>query len=140
MKDIRAAIRRILLDDAAVSALVGGSRVYPSILPQGQTLASIVYTLRTEDTDYHLAGPSNLVSARYQVDAWAQTADAAVQLGDAAHDALSGYRGVVAFGSNSPQTQITIHGIFSDFGGDDYDATAKLHNRRRDFFVKFAEF
>jgi hypothetical protein len=140
MKDIRPAIRQILLNNATVSGLVGGSRVYPILLPQGITSPSVVYFLVTEDTTYNMRSSDNLISARYQIDGWALTADLSAQLGDACFDALSGFRGVVAYGSNSPQSTVNIHGVFHDIGRDEYDSTAKLFARRRDYFFKFAEY
>jgi acyl-CoA synthetase (AMP-forming)/AMP-acid ligase II len=100
----------------------------------------VVYSLATEDTTYHNHGSDNLMSSRYTIGSWAQSADAAAQLADACYDVLSGFRGVVSYGSNSPQSQVMIYGVFLDLGSDDYDNTAKLHVRRRDYFFRFAEY
>lgn len=140
MKDVRPAIRQILLDHPTVAGLIGSSRIYPTNLPQGVQQPSIVYSMVNEDTSYHMQGASNLVSSRYQIDAWATTADLSAELADAAKDALSGFSGDVGYGSNSPQTFVTVQGIFQDQGRDDYDATAKLYVRRRDYFIWFTEF
>lgn len=139
MKDIRPALRALLLGDGSISALVGGSRIYPGIMPQGITATSIVQNLITEGTAYHMQGDDGLMQARIQVDCWALTQDAAVALANLVFDRLSGYRGVVLFGSNSPQESIVMRGVFHDQGRDDYDDIAKLHRRSRDYLFWYAD-
>jgi hypothetical protein len=134
MKDISAAIRAILLADPAVSAAVGGVRVYPGILPQGVTLPSIVQNLITEAIGYHMQGDDGLIRSRMQIDAWALTRDLAVSLANLSFETLSGYSGIVTFGTNSPQISMVIGGVFHDQGRDDYDPTTKMFVRRRDYF------
>lgn len=136
MKDVRKALRAILLGDGVINAAItDGSvkRIYPGILPQGITDQSIVYTLVTEESDYHMQGSSHLMQDRIQVDCWAQTPDAAVALANLVKDELSGFSGTVSFGADSPQASVVVHAVFHDQGRDDYDATAKLHVRRRDY-------
>jgi hypothetical protein len=143
MKDIRGAIRALLLGDATISGMVGGTRIHPGILPQGTAQTSnvpaIVQNLISEASDYHMQGASGLGSARVQVDCWAQTPDAAVLLAGLVFDRLSGHRGVVTYGSNSPQDEVEIKGIFHEQSRDDYDDVAKLHRRSRDYTVWFSQ-
>ncbi|RJP54169.1 MAG: DUF3168 domain-containing protein [Anaerolineaceae bacterium] len=139
MKDIRPALRALMLADADVSTAVGGSRIYPDILPQGVTLPSVVTNLITELTDYHMQGASGLAQVRIQVDCWALTQDIAVDLANKVKDVLSAFAGTVLYGSSSPQTSIVIQGIFADQGRDDYDSVSKLFTRRRDYFVWYEE-
>jgi len=142
MKDIRLAIRSLLTGDPAIAAIitVGGiSRVYPGTLPQGTTLPSVVQNLITESSDYHLIGPSYLGQSRMQIDCWAQLPDDAVLLADLVLDKLSGYSGVTAVGSSSPQDTIDVEAIFHDQGRDDFDATAKMYTRRRDYLIWFRQ-
>lgn len=135
MKDIRSALRAILLGDSTISTAIDASRIYPGILPQGVTQQSIVYTIVGEDSDYNMQGSSHLARDRIQLDCWAQTVDAAVVLANLVKDELSGFRGTVSYGSNSPQDSVVIHAVFHDQGRDEYDSTAKLHARRRDYFI-----
>lgn len=139
MIDIRAALRTYLLADGTVSSLVGGSRVYPGVLPQGVVAASVVYNLISEETDYHAQGASGLAWMRIQLDAWAQTQDVAVQLANAVKDRISGFQGAILFGSNSPQQTANVQAIYSDSARDDYDATAKMYRRSRDYIVWYEE-
>ena len=144
MKDVRPALRAILLADADVYAAIdgdvsraqGGSRIFTGTLPQGETFPSVVQNLISEDSDYHMQGGSGLMQARIQIDCWALTQDAAVSLANLVYDGVSGYRGVITFGT--PQQQIDVQAIFHDLGRDDYDPVAKLHARRRDYLIWFA--
>lgn len=138
MKDIRPALRALLLGDAMVATISGG-RIYPVRLPQGQRLASIVYNRISELGDYHMLGPSGLAWARMQIDCWAEKQDDAVTLANAVYDRLSGFRGIVLFGSNSPLDQIDIKAIFLDQGREDYDEIAELYRMSRDYIIRYAE-
>jgi len=127
MKDVRIAIRQMLLADPTVNSLVGGSRIHPVQLPQGQVEPSVVYFRATELEDYHLQGTSGLNESRFQFDSWAQTTDQANNLAGAVHDRLSGFRGVVS--------AVEMCGVRLAHGGEDYDTVAKLFRSRRDYFI-----
>jgi hypothetical protein len=141
MKDVRAATRAILIADPAVAAAVstgeasGVYRIYPAILPQGVSAPSVVQNLVTEDMGYDMQGDISLMVARTQLDAWATTPDAAVSLAGKVFEAMSGYAGLVVYGSNSPQDSMIVQAIFHDQGRDDYDSTMKMHVRRRDYLI-----
>jgi hypothetical protein len=142
--DIRAALRERLLGDSTINTLVGGVRIYPGIVPQGinQAAASqpaLVQNLITEQTDYHMAGASGLVSMRVQIDAWAKTPDEAVDLANRAKDRLSGFSGTISWGDTTPQSSVSIQGIFAENARDDYDDLAKMHRRGRDFIIWYGE-
>lgn len=139
MKDIRPALRALLLGDATVNGLVGGVWVHGIRLPQGQKTASIVYNRISENTDYHMAGGSGLAQTRIQIDSWALTQDAAVALGNAVYDRLSGFRGPISWGSNSPLDEIEISGVFLDQGHEDFDAASELYRMSRDYVIWYAE-
>lgn len=134
MKDIRKALRAILLANTSVTDVVSG-RIYPEPLPQGITARSIVYRTIDEDTDYHMNGPSGLVHDRIQFDAIGQTADHSVELANLIKDELSGFHGTVAYGTNSPQESVFIHAVFHDNGRPIYDSIAKLYLMQRDYIV-----
>lgn len=144
MKDIRAALRSILIADAAVAAAVstGNSpdlyRIYPSVLPQGITRASIVQNLVSETVGYFMQGDDGLFQARVQIDAWALTPDLAVSLSGLVFERLSGFSGTITYGSNSPLDSMTVRAVFHDQGRDDYDNTVKMYVRRRDYLIWYA--
>lgn len=144
MKDIRPALRSILIADAAVAATVSSGnspdlyRIYPGVLPQGITLPSIVQNLISEVMGYIMQGDDGLMQARIQVDAWALTQDLAVSLASKVYDKLSGFSGTVTYGSNSPQDSVVVRAIFHDQGRDDYDSASKMYVRRRDYLIWYA--
>lgn len=138
MKDIRPALRTILLTDNALAALVGNVRVYPAVLPQGEIGPSIVFNRITEASDYNMAGDSGLAQALMQIDAWALKHDLAAELSNAAHDRLSGFSGWVLFGADSPQNSVNIRGIFQTNGRDLFDDVSDLFRVSRDYAVWYA--
>jgi Protein of unknown function (DUF3168) len=139
MKDIRPALRAILLADADIASLVGNMRIFATNLPQGQRSPSIVFHRITGSSDYHLQGDSGLHQAFMQIDAWAASPDLAVSLADETHDALSGFAGDVDYGSMSPQLSITIRGIFQINERDLFDNVTQLHRMSRDYNIFYAE-
>lgn len=136
MKDIRPALRVLMLDSTSVSSLVGAQRIYPVRLPQGEKAPSVVYNRITEVPDYHLLGPSGLVQSTFQIDSWALTQSLAVLLANAVYDRLSGFRGYIDLGIAEP---VTVHGIFGVHGHEDYDPGAELFRMRRDYRVHYWE-
>jgi len=134
VKDIRKALRSFLLADAAIVAVVV-DRVYALRIPQGVKASSIVVTRVSGPGDYHLSGPSGLINARIQIDAWAITADAAATLANLVKDRIDGYRGTMGTGGNI----ITVHGVFVADLREDYDDEAELYRSGRDFFVHHLE-
>src|SRR5262245_43561507 len=107
MKDIRPALRALLLSDPTVNGLVGGNRIYPSRVPQGVRDGSLVYTRIDENSDVALSGGTGLETILMQLDSWAESADETVSLGNAVYDVLMGFKGDVSYGSNSPQNFVT---------------------------------
>lgn len=137
MIDIRPAIRALLLSEPAITAVVGTSpndRIYPGVLPQGETQAALVYNLVSEFTSYHMQGGSGLMQARIQVNAWAASAAVSASLGNLVFTKLSGFKGLVPYGI-SPILYADIQAIFHDNGSDETDTsrTPFRYGRRRDY-------
>lgn len=116
---VESALRDRLLSDATIAAAVG-DRVYPTLAVQGATAPYIVYTRIGARHEASLTGPSGLARAVYQIDCYAGTADAAIDLGDA--------------------VRALLHAITWTAGGVDYapmvdterdlpDEEARLHRR-----------
>ena len=137
--DLRVGLRAYLLDDAAISAAVGGARIYPIKLPQGQTLASIVYSRISGQGDHHMEGPSGLNRVRIQIDCWATTADAADLLARQVKERIDGYHGSMLWGDDSPDEAIIVQGVFFDSEREDYDETAQMYRFSNDYIVWVAE-
>ena len=84
-------------------------------------------------------GSTGLARPRYQIDAWSPNPDVAAALGNTIKEVLGGYRGTVAFGSNSPQDTVVVRGVFMEASRDTYDSDNKLYGKSRDFIIWFAE-
>jgi hypothetical protein len=134
MKDIRIAFRTLVLSSPTVNSLCGG-RMFTVNLPEGQRAPSLVYFRITDFSDYHMAGDSGLQRIFMQVDSWADKHDASVALADAAHDAVTGFRGRVDYGTDA----IDIRGIFQTNGRDLYDNVVQLFRMSRDYQIAYAE-
>lgn len=132
---IREAIRAILLGDSAVNAAVDSRRVYPLMMPQGVTDASLVYQRVGGVADTTLEGPVRLRETRLQLDAWSLSADLSATLIGLAETRLNGFSGLVAYGDDSPQAQCDVRGIFLDREFDGYDKDAQLYRDARIFRV-----
>jgi hypothetical protein len=144
VKDIRPALVAFLNADAGIAAAIetsvtrqnGGSRCFPGKLPQGTVKPSYVYTLISDPGDYHNDGPSTLAHPRYQLDAWAQTLDAATSLANLIKDRIDGYRGEMGSGA----TLVNVRGVFRDASGrEEFDETARLWRNGRDYLIWFDE-
>ena len=121
-----------LSTDATLSALVD-TRIYPAKLPEPVTFPAIAWNrisaerVATYDAfdDYDA-----FVYTRVQFDAWAETYDEAMAVGEALLAALSGYGGVMS------GELITAHAI-NEF--DDHDSQTKKFRRSLDFRVGYED-
>lgn len=134
MKDIRPALREFLLGDSTIVGLVV-ARVFPTVLPQGTKLASIVYTRISGAGDYHMQGASGYVRPRIQIAAWAKDPDAAVTLANAVKTRLDGYSGDMGSGSNL----VKVQGVFLLDEREMYDDQVQMFGVMRDFAIHHAE-
>jgi len=140
--DIRPALRAYLLADATISTAVGGTRVHPTILPQGTNgpnVPAIVFNVISEVTDHHTQGASGLVMVRMQLDAYAQTSDQADALARAIKTRIDGTSGAWTHGSASPADSVTVQGVFAEAARTDHQADAKLYRSSRDYMIHYSE-
>lgn len=138
MRDIRSGLFAFLQADAAINALVtanGISRIFPIVLPQGTKLASIVYTRISGAGDYKMEGVTGYSRPRYQIAAWAPTADAAVALANMVKDAIDGYSGPMGSGANA----IFVQGVFCADQRELYDDIVQMYGVQRDYFIPHGE-
>jgi hypothetical protein len=129
--DLRSELRDFLVADATVFALIGGQRIFPVVMPQGETRTSLVYTTISETTDHVTTGASGLVMQRIQIDAYATLPDDADTLARAVKDILDGYRGAMG--------AIDVQGVFADTARTDYQSEPKLYRVSRDYLVWYGE-
>ena len=128
---IGTSLRTFLLADPTVSALVGGERIHPVLLPQGASEASVSYRRISGRGVHGTEGRLNLNGPRVQIDAYSRSADEASELADAIRDRIDGYRGTVGL--------VRFKGIFLANEQDLFDADVKMHRVSRDYFVWFSE-
>jgi hypothetical protein len=99
---IEEALYNLLKDNAGVSAVVSG-RIYPIELPQNCTLPALVYQVVTSLHEESHEGSSGLAASAIEIEAWAETALGARDLGELVRAALQGYAGT--------KSSVVIHGI-----------------------------
>lgn len=129
--DLRPGLRTYLLADGAISSAVGGERVYSLVLPQGQKLPSIVYSKISNIGDHHMQGPSGLARPRMQIDCYALTQDAAVELAQMVKERMDGFQG--------DMDTVNVLGVFFDLDRDLYDDPSGLFRVSQDYLVWFRE-
>lgn len=136
--DVRPAIFNLLVANSAINALVtsgGISRIFPTVLPQGITADSIIYTRITEFEHLNMQSESGLVNARYQIDAASLSANRATELANLVKETLQGYAGTVAVGAD----HVDIELIEMVNARDDYDGTTQMHRSSKDYYVFYRE-
>jgi hypothetical protein len=121
---VEAALVARLRADAGVAARAG-DRIRPMTLAEDEILPAIVYQKISDVPDYAMGGQSGLATARVQVAVWADARlgeaaggyGQAKQLAEAVRLCLSGWRGIVAAGSDS----VAIDWVELDNQTDLYD-------------------
>ena len=140
LQDVRVGLRAYLLDDATISASVGGARIFAIKLPQGEERLSIVHSRISALGDHHMQGASGLVRARLQIDCWSKSdADAADLLARQVKERIDGYRGSMRWGEDSPAEAIVVQGIFCESEREDYDDVAKMFRSSKDYLIWYEE-
>ena|SRR5690606_29292609 len=96
---IQYAVRRHILDNAAVAALID-DRMSPPPIPQGEQLPCVTYTVAAITEDNQEGDADTLAAARIQLDCWATTEKEAWQLARAVRLALPTTTGPIGNGTN----------------------------------------
>jgi hypothetical protein len=139
LADIRPALRAFLLADNAIAQAVGGTRIYPTVMPQGVKATSLVYNVISEVTNHTMGGPSGLVAIRMQLDAYSPNPDDADALARAVKKLIDGFSGPMPDGNSSPPDDVVVQGIFSETARTDFHPDAELHRVSRDYIIHYAE-
>jgi hypothetical protein len=141
--DIRLALRRILIADVGLTALVG-NRIFGGKLPQRITDPAIVMRLHESDDIMILNSPgvSNLTKSTFrfgcvvrgdEFDAYDKAADIDIEL----TRVLIGFTGRVSDG-NSPEETLQIAGIWNVHRTDFYDDPTESYWVRSDWEIHHA--
>jgi hypothetical protein len=136
--DLRPGLRNYLLSNASIAGMVG-TRIYPVIAQQGIRDDLIVYNTISEIEGYHFSGATGLVLARYQIDAWSQSAGRAARLADLIKEHLGGASGQWTYSGDSPSDYVIVQGVFLQTGDTDYDDEAMMYRTRRDYTIAYED-
>lgn len=104
---------------------LNSNRVYPLNAPQNATAPFIVYNRVDSERWRAVNGPSGIAQATIQVDVYAATYQAAKELALSVENTLDGHRGLVYYGTDSPQEFVRIAGISLQNDVDLLDQTEK---------------
>jgi hypothetical protein len=128
------AIRKVLVDNAAVSALVS-TRIYPMFnVPSNAKLPYITFRRNAGQHVHHMQGASGRVFAQVDVYCFALTDSLMRDLGTKVRKALDGYNGAVTVGSDS----VTIDLCFLENETDDIAAPQDGSNSP--IFIRLLEY
>lgn len=117
---------------ASVTAV--GDRVFPNIVPSGAVLPAIQYqriTTEREDDYDEFGTMRSWVRATVQITSWSNTAQQAMEVGEAVMLALSGFHGDMG--------GVAIGRVTNIRESDVYDQQKKLHGRSQDFWFWFQD-
>lgn len=107
------ALRKILTDDADVSALIS-ARLYPGDAPQSAPRPYGVYSRSSADHIGHMTGYSGCANTEINIEWYAESYPAVQTLADEARKAAAGFSGTVTNGSNSLVVSMVRIGDDSD--------------------------
>jgi len=128
---IEYAIRRHLLDNSAVTAIIG-DRIYPLTMPQGETLPVITYSVAAIHEDNQEGDAATLARARLQLDCWATTHKQANDLAQAVRLALPTTTGAIGSGANRVE-EVSIIPI--ETGRQFYEPDTRYYRVMLEFYV-----
>lgn len=122
---IEKALRSILVNTAAVSAIVG-TRIYQTKLPQTPTYPSIVFIKQSNEMINRLATDTDIAETRFDVIAASTTADATANLANEIRAILQRYKGSTA-GTGFTGGATTILDCWVMNIDSDYEADLELY-------------
>ena len=93
-----------------LSGLAGG-RVYALRAPENSVEPFIIFQQVDSERWRSLKAPSGIAQATFQIDAYAAEFYASKDLAASIEEILDGHRGIVYYGSDSPQDSVDIAGI-----------------------------
>ena len=92
---ITTAISSLLANNSAITDLVG-TKIYPMVREQEDGLPAITYQVISGIRSHDISGPNGLVEGRIQINCFAATVLASLQLAAVVRAALNGLRGGAA--------------------------------------------
>jgi hypothetical protein len=135
MKFCENAIRQLIATE------LGHDRVYPLRAPQNATTPFVVFQRTSSERWRSINNPSGIAQAIIQIDVYDSTLESAKDIGGEIEILLDGYRGLVYYGSNSPQDFVEIAGISLQSDVDLLDQTEEpfLYRNSADYLVTYKQ-
>ena len=121
MSDISKDVRTYLLTVSAVTDIVG-SRIFPRMMPQGESLPAVVFSLIGSTSEPRLLGASGGVRALVQIDCYAETHIVCNNLAEKIRLSLHGYSGTA--GSSTVEAMLDAKREMFDAPTDASDVPA----------------
>lgn len=122
-----------LIADADIHAVVE-DRIYPMMIPQGAVIPCLTYQristprIVTHDSS---GATGDLISPRFQFDAWSETQKEAKAITDALRKVLHGKTGAMG--------GVTIGAALADAEEPGYDPASELFRGRSDYIIWYEE-
>lgn len=120
-------LRAFLMERPGVAAEVG-ERIGPAPLPHKSPLPAITYQDVSDVGSTSMGGPDCLSRARYQINHWAETREAAQRVERTTRAALNGFRGVFPGG-------VRVGGVFRRNSWTLYEPETKLYRAITDYQI-----
>ncbi len=127
---VEKAIVALLEDDVGVGA-IAADRIYPSVLPEDETLPAITYFRVSTVRDPKFGADSIVVQSRIQVGCHASSYSGAKDLRDAVRTAVQ------RFGGTSGGVVVQV--IFIENERDDFEPKNRIHTVSFDLDVRYEE-
>lgn len=112
---VEQAIRKILVDNQALSAQVG-ARIYPNACPQGETSDLVIYRIKPGQQIHDMSGAVGIANVVVEASVYSAEKDNSCFISDNVRLALDGFHGAVAGSSGS----IVIHQVRLTDKSDEY--------------------
>lgn len=110
------------------------ARIYPLRAPSKPTAPYVVYSRNAGPVDYALDGATDYRAARFWLDAWATTLEAAINVREAIEAVISGYSGT--------SDGLNIMGIFIEEISDEFQdepAPDRLYRSHLEIVIHYTE-
>lgn len=127
-----------LKDDSGVSAIVG-TRIYPHLAPQDASRPYITYALISSVRRPHMVAASGVVSQRIQINCWGDTDLGADTLGNAAREALDGFRGTMGTDIETDVRRVFLDEESDAFEGPTDGREQGIYCVQQDYIIWHAE-
>ena len=129
------AIRKLLIDDSAVSALVS-TKVFPGMVPEGTAMPCIY--LKVDSVDPTISKSSNSDLDRYMItlQCMAETMSEANSIGEAVRDVLDYYSGDVTLSNGTTTIRRARITDFSNFTEEEVSRTIHVIEHEYEVDVK----